>query len=401
MAYKEYLKTAQARLAEIRESGLYKDERVIASPQAAHITLEDGREVINMCANNYLGLANNPDVIKAAHEALDKYGFGCASVRFICGTQTIHKQLEAAISKFLKTEDTILYGACFDANGGLFECLLKEGDAIISDELNHASIIDGVRLCKATRYRYKNNNMEDLEAKLKEARAAGAKNIMIFTDGSFSMDGVIADLKGICDLADKYDALVGFDECHSTGCLGATGRGTHEYCGVMDRVDIITGTLGKGISGGSGGFTSGKKEIIELLRQQSRPYLFSNSIAPAIIGGALKALELLEKDPSFVQRIQENTKFWREGLTKAGFNVVPGTHPVTPVMLGDARLAQEYSRRLLAKGIYATGFFYPVVPKGKARIRTQITAGHTRADLEKALAAFIEVKNELAAEGIQ
>ena len=397
MSYKTYKQTVEARIAEIRESGLYKEERVIASPQAAHIRLEDGREVINMCANNYLGLADNKDVVKAAHEALDKYGFGCASVRFICGTQTIHKQLEAALSKFLGTEDTILYGACFDANGGLFECLLKEGDAIISDELNHASIIDGVRLCKATRYRYKNNNMADLEEKLKEARAAGAKNIMVFTDGSFSMDGVIADLKGICDLADKYDALVGFDECHSTGCLGATGRGTHEHCGVMDRIDVITGTLGKGISGGSGGFTSGKKEIIDLLRQQSRPYLFSNSIAPAIVGGALKALEILENDPSFVKRIQENTKFWREGLTKAGFNIIAGTHPVTPVMLGDARVAQEYSRRLLEHGIYASGFFYPVVPKGKARIRTQITAGHTIADLQKALDAFIAVREEVGA----
>ncbi len=397
MSYKTFQPSVQQRLTDIRAASLYKEERVIGSPQSAHLVLADGRKVLNFCANNYLGLADNPEVVQAAKDALDTYGFGCASVRFICGTQTIHKQLEDKISSFLGMEDTILYAACFDANGGLFETLLKEGDAVISDELNHASIIDGIRLCKATRYRYKHNNMQDLEAKLSEARAAGAKHVMIFTDGSFSMDGTIADLKSICDLADRFDALVAFDDCHSTGFLGARGRGTHEHCGVMDRVDIITGTLGKAMSGGSGGYTSGRKEIIDLLRQQSRPYLFSNSIAPAIAAGALKAFEILEAHPELVAQVHENTRFWREGLTKLGFNIRPGTHPITPIMLGEARLAQEYSKRLLAHGVYAIGFFYPVVPQNTARIRTQISAGHTRQDLEFALEAFAKVRAEVGA----
>jgi len=384
-----------AELEDIKASGLWKTERVITSEQKNDITLDDGSEVINMCANNYLGLANHPSVIEAAKQSYDQWGFGLSSVRFICGTQTIHKTLEAKVSKFLETEDTILYAACFDANTGLFETILTVGDAVISDELNHASIIDGVRLCKADRYRYKNNDMQDLEAKLKEAKATGARRILITTDGVFSMDGTIAQLDKICDLADKYGAMVHHDDCHAVGFMGSTGRGVHEHCGVMDRVDIITGTFGKALGGASGGYTSGRKEIIEILRQRSRPYLFSNTVAPSICAASIKVLEMLSASNELSNKLKENTKYFRKGMQEAGFDIPNGTHPIVPVMLGDAQLAQEMSKKLLEKGIYAIGFFFPVVPMGKARIRTQISAGHTRSDLDKAIKAFTEVHAEL------
>ncbi|MCW8830517.1 MAG: glycine C-acetyltransferase [Gammaproteobacteria bacterium] len=382
-------------LQEIKDAGLWKHERVISSEQKNDITLADGSEVINMCANNYLGLANNPKVIKAAKESYDQWGFGLSSVRFICGTQSIHKQLEHKVSEFLGMEETILYAACFDANTGLFETILGNEDAVISDELNHASIIDGVRLCKAARFRYKNNDMADLETRLKEAKAGGARRILITTDGVFSMDGTIAQLDKICDLADQYDAMVHHDDCHAVGFMGKTGRGIHEYCGVMDRVDIITGTFGKALGGASGGYTSGRKEIIDMLRQRSRPYLFSNTVAPAICAASLKVLEMLTASTELRDQLAVNTRYFREGMKRAGFDIAEGEHPIVPVMLGDAKLAQEMSKRLLQCGIYAIGFFFPVVPKGKARIRTQISAAHTKADLDKAIAGFAETYAEL------
>jgi len=379
-------------LDEIRQAGLYKAERVITSPQDARICVGDSRNVLNLCANNYLGLAEHPAVVKAAHEALDKWGYGLSSVRFICGTQSIHKQLEAKISEFLGTEDTILYSSCFDANAGLFETLLGAEDAIISDELNHASIIDGVRLCKAQRFRYRNNNRGDLEEKLKEA--AGSRFKMIATDGVFSMDGFIANLPAICDLAERYDALVMVDDSHAVGFMGKRGRGTHEFHNVMGRVDIITGTLGKALGGASGGYASGRKEIIEMLRQRSRPYLFSNSVAPPIVAASLKVLELLSESTALRDQLEANTKFFREGVTRLGFNVLPGSHPIVPIMLGDAALATRFADAMLKKGVYVIGFSYPVVPKGQARIRTQISAAHSREDLEFALEKFSEVKKE-------
>ncbi len=381
-------------LAEISTAGLHKTERVITTPQTAHIAVASGQQVLNLCANNYLGLADHPELIAAAHAALDRWGYGLASVRFICGTQQIHKDLEAALSRFLGTEDTLLYSSCFDANGGVFETLLSTEDAVISDELNHASIIDGVRLCKAQRYRYKNNDLADLEAKLKEADAAKARFKLIATDGVFSMDGTIANLKGICDLADKYDALVMVDDSHAVGFMGQTGRGSHEHCGVMGRVDVFTGTLGKALGGGSGGYTSGREEIIALLRQRSRPYLFSNTIPPAIAGATLKCLELLTASTALRDKLHENTRFYRDGLVKAGLTIKPGTHPIVPIMLGDAALAQKVSARLLEKGIYAIGFFFPVVAQGQARIRTQVSAAHSREDLTFAIEKFAEVKQE-------
>jgi glycine C-acetyltransferase len=384
-----------SQLAAVREAGTYKRERVIATPQGTMIRVADGQPVLNLCANNYLGLAQHPAVAAAAKAALDQWGYGCASVRFICGTQGVHKQLEQKLSEFLVTEDTILYSSCFDANGGLFETLLGEPDAIISDELNHASIIDGVRLCKAQRYRYKNNDMADLEAKLNEADANKARFRMIATDGVFSMDGYIANLTAVCDLADKYHALVMVDDSHAVGFMGKTGRGTPEHCGVMGRVDIITGTLGKALGGASGGYTSGRKEIIELLRQRSRPYLFSNTLAPSITGASLKVLELLTSSTALRDTLEANTRFFREGMAKLGFTILPGTHPICPVMLGDAALATRFADAMLAQGVYVIGFSYPVVPQGKARIRTQISAAHSREDLELALTAFAAVKKEL------
>ncbi len=384
-------------IAGIKEAGLWKTERVIASDQKNDITLADGSNVINMCANNYLGLANHPDVKEAASDSLNTWGFGLASVRFICGTQGIHKTLEERVSRFLGMEDTILYAACFDANTGLFETILGPEDAVISDELNHASIIDGVRLCKAARYRYRNNDMSDLEAQLKAARDKGARRILITTDGVFSMDGTIAQLDKICDLADKYDAMVHHDDCHATGFMGATGRGVHEYCGVMDRVDIITGTFGKALGGGSGGYTSARQEIVDLLRQRSRPYLFSNTLAPSICAASLKVLDMLEASTVLRDRLEENTHYFRAQMQENGFAVPEGDHPIVPVMLGDAVVAQQMSERLLELDIFAIGFFYPVVPQGKARIRVQISAGHTKADLDKAVAAFATARDELAA----
>ena len=382
-------------LAEIKSAGLWKSERVITSDQKNDISLQDGSEVINMCANNYLGLANHPEVIEAAKASFDDWGFGLSSVRFICGTQSVHKTLEAKVSEFLGMEDTILYAACFDANAGLFETILTKEDAVISDELNHASIIDGVRLCKAARYRYKNNDMTDLEDKLKEAKAAGARRILITTDGVFSMDGTIAQLDKVCDLADKYDAMVHHDDCHAVGFLGETGRGTHEYCGVMERVDIITGTFGKALGGASGGYTSARKEIVEMLRQRSRPYLFSNTLAPSICAASLKILEMLSASTALSDRLKENTAYFRAGMAEAGFSIPDGIHPIVPVMLGDAKLAQTMSEKLLERGIFAIGFFFPVVPHGKARIRTQISAAHTKDDLDKAITAFKEIYAEL------
>lgn len=384
-----------AELAEIKDSGLWKTERVITTEQSSDISLDDGSDVINMCANNYLGLANHQSVIEAAKQSYDQWGFGLSSVRFICGTQSIHKTLEAKVSEFLKTEDTILYAACFDANTGLFETILTQEDAVISDELNHASIIDGIRLCKAARYRYKNNDMHDLEDKLKEAKAVGARRILITTDGVFSMDGTIAQLDKICDLADQYDAMVHHDDCHAVGFMGETGRGVHEHCGVMDRVDIITGTFGKALGGASGGYTSGRKEIIEMLRQRSRPYLFSNTLAPSICAASIKVLDMLSKSNELSQILKENTQYFRKGMQAAGFSIPDGIHPIVPVILGDAHLAQEMSKKLLEHGIFAIGFFYPVVAMGKARIRTQISAAHSLSDLDKAITAFTEVYAEL------
>jgi len=374
----------------VRAAGTYKSERTITTPQNANIAT-NGREVINLCANNYLGLADHPTVLEAARNALDEWGYGLASVRFICGTQQIHKELESKLSTFLGTDDTILYSSCFDANGGLFETLLGAEDAVISDSLNHASIIDGVRLCKAQRYRYANNDMADLEAKLQEAQNARFR--LIATDGVFSMDGTIANMKGICDLADKYDALVMMDDSHAVGFLGATGRGTHEHCDVLGRVDIITGTLGKALGGASGGYTSGRKEIVEMLRQRSRPYLFSNSVAPPIVAASLKVLELLGNSTDLRDKLEENTRFFRAGIEKLGYTVLPGEHPIVPIMLGDAALASRLADALLEQGVYVIGFSYPVVPQGKARIRTQISAAHSREDLEFALKAFANVKH--------
>ena len=384
----------QQQLADIRAAGTYKRERVIVTPQGTSIRVSDGQPVLSFCANNYLGLAQHPAVAAAAKEAIDRWGYGCASVRFICGTQGVHKQLEQMLSEFLGTEDTILYGSCFDANGGLFETLLGAEDAIISDELNHASIIDGVRLCKAARFRYLNNDMADLEAKLNEA--ANARFKMIATDGVFSMDGYIANLLAICNLADKYHALVMVDDSHAVGFMGKTGRGTHEHCGVMGRVDIITGTLGKALGGASGGYTSGRKEIIELLRQRSRPYLFSNTLAPSIAGASLSVIDLLTESTTLRDRLEANTKFFRDGMAKLGFTILPGTHPICPVMLGDAALATKFADAMLERGVYVIGFSYPVVPKGKARIRTQISAAHSREDLEFAIQAFGAVKRGLS-----
>ena len=382
-------------LQEIKDAGLFKNERIITTPQAADIKTSEGREVINFCANNYLGLSSHPKVIEAAKKAIDTHGFGMSSVRFICGTQDIHKELEAKISDFLGTEETILYAAAFDANGGVFEPLLGPDDAIISDALNHASIIDGVRLCKAKRFRYANNDMADLEAQLKAADEAGANQKIIVTDGVFSMDGNIAQLDKICDLADMYDALVMTDECHSTGFMGDTGRGVHEYRGCMDRVDIITGTLGKALGGASGGFTSGKKEIIELLRQRSRPYLFSNTLAPSIVGASIAVFDMLKETTALRDKLMENTKYFREKMTAAGFDIKPGIHPITPIMLYDAVLSQQFAEKLLDKGIYVIGFYFPVVPKEQARIRVQISAAHEMHHLDKAINAFTEVGKEL------
>ena len=376
----------------IRKQGLFKNERFISTPQRALISTADGRSVLNFCANNYLGLADHPEVIEAAKEALDRWGFGLASVRFICGTQEIHKQLEKAISHFHATDDTILYSSCFDANGGLFETLLASEDAVISDELNHASIIDGIRLCKAARYRFRHNDMEDLEAKLKDARAARYR--LVATDGVFSMDGTIADLATICDLAERYNALVMVDECHAAGFLGKTGRGTPEQCGVTGRVDIITGTLGKAFGGGSGGYTTGRQKIIDLLRQRSRPYLFSNSLTPSIAAASLKAIEIASRSTELRDRLEAHTRLFRSALTEKGLTIKPGTHPIVPVMIGDAALSQRVADRLLEKGLYVVGFFYPVVPQGTARIRTQVSAGHSRENLQFAIEKFAEVKAE-------
>ena len=397
MSYQSVKQTYTAEIAEIKAAGLWKTERVIASDQKNDITLEGGANVVNMCANNYLGLANNAEVMQAARDSLDEWGFGAASVRFICGTQTIHKTLEERVSRFLGMEDTILYAACFDANTGLFETILGPEDAVISDELNHASIIDGVRLCKAARYRYRNNDMADLEQKLIEAREARARRILITTDGVFSMDGTVAELGKICDLADQYGAMVHHDDCHATGFMGEQGRGVHEYRGVMDRVDIITGTFGKALGGGSGGFTAARQEIVDILRQRSRPYLFSNTLAPAICAASLKVLDMLEASTALRDTLHDNTRYFRDQMQAHGFAVPEGDHPIVPVMLGDAVVAQKMSERLLQLGIYAIGFFYPVVPQGKARIRVQISAGHTREDLDKAVAAFSQAYSGIAA----
>ena len=396
MSFKSAKVSLEKDLNAIKEASLWKTERVIASDQKNQITLEGGTDVINMCANNYLGLANHSEVIQAAKDSFSDWGFGLSSVRFICGTQSIHKKLEHKVSEFLGMEDTILYAACFDANTGLFETILSKDDAVISDELNHASIIDGVRLCKAARFRYKHNDMTDLEAKLIEAKENGARRILITTDGVFSMDGTIAQLDKICDLADKYDAMVHHDDCHATGFIGKTGRGVHEYCDVMDRVDIITGTFGKALGGGSGGFTSGRQEIIDMLRQGSRPYLFSNTVAPSICAASIKVLEMLSNSTELRDHLEKNTNYFRQGMQEAGFNVDDGVHPIVPVMLGDAKLAQKMSVKLLEKGIYAIGFFFPVVPKGKARIRVQISAGHTKGDLDKAIEAFSSTYRDLS-----
>lgn len=385
----------QAEIEAIKEAGLYKKERIITSKQSAAITISTGEEVINFCANNYLGLSAHPEVIQAAKDTLDSHGFGMSSVRFICGTQDIHKELEQKIANFYGTEDTILYAAAFDANGGVFEPLFTEEDAIISDSLNHASIIDGVRLCKAKRFRYENSNMEDLEAKLKEADAAGARFKIIVTDGVFSMDGLVAPLDKICDLADKYDALVMVDECHAAGFIGATGKGTLEAKKVMGRVDIITGTLGKALGGAMGGYTTGKKEIIEILRQRSRPYLFSNSLAPAIVGASIKVFDLISKDTSLRDTLEANTEYFKKGMKAAGFDIIEGDSAIVPVMLYDAKVSQVMADKLLERGIYVIGFFYPVVPKGKARIRVQLSAAHTKAHLDKAIEAFTAVGKEL------
>ena len=397
MSYHAAQRSFAEEIADIKSAGLWKTERVIASDQKNDITLADGAHVVNMCANNYLGLANHPKVKQAASDSLQQWGFGAASVRFICGTQEIHKTLEQRVSRFLGMEDTILYAACFDANTGLYETILGPEDAVISDELNHASIIDGIRLCKAARYRYKNNDMADLEVQLHAAKAAGARRILITTDGVFSMDGTIAQLDVICDLAEKYDAMVHHDDCHATGFMGEQGRGVHEYCNVMDRVDITTSTFGKALGGGSGGYTAGRREIIDLLRQRSRPYLFSNTLTPSICAASLTVLDMLEASTELRDRLHDNTQYFRAQMLAHGFAVPEGDHPIVPVMLGDAVVAQKMSQRLLELGIYAVGFFYPVVPKGKARIRVQISAGHTRENLDKAVAAFSQAQQELVA----
>jgi glycine C-acetyltransferase len=389
----DFEKQLSQTLEEIRAQGLYKTERIITTPQDAHIKVAGGKEVLNMCANNYLGLADHPELIKAAKKALDDHGLGMASVRFICGTQDLHKELEAALTKFLGTEETILYPSAFDANGGLFETLLTENDAIISDDLNHASIIDGIRLCKAQRFRYKHNDMADLEAKLKEASAARFK--LIATDGCFSMDGTIAELKSIVSLAQKYNALTMIDDAHATGFLGPRGRGTHEYRDVMGKIDIITGTLGKALGGASGGFTSGRKKIVDLLRQRSRPYLFSNTVAPPIVAAVLKALEILTKSTELRDKLERNTKYFRDAVTNAGLTIKPGVHPIVPIMIGDAAKSQKFAARMLDKGVYVIGFFYPVVPHGTARVRVQVSAAHSREDLEFAVKAFAETNEEL------
>jgi glycine C-acetyltransferase len=379
-------------LDEIRQLGLYKTERPLSTPQGAHIRTAEGKQVLNLCANNYLGLADHPEVIEAAKAALERWGFGLASVRFICGTQEIHNELETALTRFHRTEATILYGSCFDANGGLFETLLSSQDAVISDELNHASIIDGIRLCKAQRYRYRHGDLNDLEAKLKEAQ--GTRFRLIATDGVFSMDGTIANLKEICDLAEKYSSLVMIDECHAAGFLGKTGRGTPEYHGVMDRIDVITGTLGKALGGGSGGYVTGRQAIVDLLRQRSRPYLFSNSLTPCTVAASIKAIEIASRSTELRDRLEENTQFFRRALEESGLRIRPGTHPIVPVMIGDALLSQKVANRLLALGIYVVGFFYPVVPQGTARIRTQVSAAHTREDLQFAIQKFAQVREE-------
>jgi glycine C-acetyltransferase len=391
--YGKIQRDLQERVVKIQQAGLFKRERVIEGPQQADISVENGTSVLNLCANNYLGLANHPAVVEAAQQALKDWGYGLASVRFICGTQSIHKQLEQRLSAFLGTEDSILYGSCFDANGGLFETLLEPEDAVISDELNHASIIDGIRLCKAAKFRYRNGDMEDLESKLKDA--ANARYRLIATDGVFSMDGYIARLGTICDLADKYDALVMVDDSHAVGFVGDNGRGTPELCGVEGRIDIVTGTLGKALGGASGGYTSGRKEIIDLLRQRSRPYLFSNSVAPPIVAASLKVLDLVTESPSLRKRLHDNTRLFREDMTRAGFDILPGDHPIVPVMFGDAALAARTAELLLSKGIYVIAFSYPVVPLGKARIRTQISAAHTREELQFAVTKFAEAKAEI------
>ena len=392
-AFRDHLRQT---LAGIEQAGLYKHERLIATPQQAHLRTADGRAVLNFCANNYLGLSAHPAVIAAAHAALDRWGYGLSSVRFICGTQEIHRELETKLSAFLGTDETILYSSCFDANGGVFETLLTAEDAVISDELNHASIIDGIRLCKAQRFRYKNCDLADLEAKLRAADAAQARFKLIVTDGVFSMDGYIAPLREICDLADRYGALVMVDDSHAVGFMGATGRGTHEHCGVLGRIDILSGTLGKALGGASGGYLSGRREIIDLLRQRSRPYLFSNSLAPAITAASITALDLLSASTELRDRLAANTAFFRAGLAAAGLTLRPGTHPIVPVMLGDAALSQRFAAAMLERGVYVVGFFYPVVPQGAARIRTQVSAAHSRADLESAIAAFAAVKYALA-----
>lgn len=392
--YDQFKSHLVSELATLRDAGLYKSERIISTPQNTRIQVAGAAPVLNLCANNYLGLAQHLEVRDAAHDGLNKWGYGLASVRFICGTQTLHKELEQKISEFLGTEDTILYTSCFDANGGLFETLLGPDDAIISDELNHASIIDGVRLCKARRFRYKNNNMADLETQL--TQAADARFRLIATDGVFSMDGTIANLSPLCDLADKHNALVMIDDSHAVGFMGTHGYGTHEHCGVMGRVDIITGTLGKALGGASGGYTSGRKEIIEMLRQRSRPYLFSNTVAPAIAAGSIKALEILTRSTELRDRLESNTRFFRDGMTRLGFNIVPGTHPIVPIMLGDAALAAKVAEAMLARGVYVVGFSYPVVPQGKARIRTQVSAAHSEEDLAFAMQQFAAVRKDLA-----
>ena len=397
--YKKLQPVLQKEIENIQQAGLYKKERIITTPQGAIIKTSDGAEVINFCANNYLGLSSHPRVIEAAKRAIDTHGFGMSSVRFICGTQDIHKELEEKISNFLGTEDTILYAAAFDANGGVFEPLFGAEDAIISDELNHASIIDGVRLCKAMRYRFKHNDMSDLEKQLEDAKAAGAKQMIVVTDGAFSMDGTIAQLDKICALADRYEALVMTDECHSTGFIGKTGRGVPEYRGVMGKVDIITGTLGKALGGASGGFTSGRKEIIELLRQRSRPYLFSNTLAPSITGASIEVFNMLEETTIFRDTLEKNTKYFRKEMTEAGFDIKPGEHPIVPIMLYEASLAQKFAEQLLKKGIYVIGFFFPVVAKGQARIRVQLSAAHNQQQLDKAIQAFTEVGRELGVIG--
>jgi len=397
--YEKLQPVLKKEIENIRQAGLYKNERIISTPQGAVIKTTNGSEVINFCANNYLGLSSHPRVVEAAKRAIDSHGFGMSSVRFICGTQDIHKELEEKISTFLGTEDTILYAAAFDANGGIFEPLFGAEDAIISDELNHASIIDGVRLCKAMRYRFKHNDMADLEKQLDDARAAGAKQIIIVTDGAFSMDGTIAQLDKICALADRYQALVMTDECHATGFIGKTGRGVPEYRGVMGKIDIITGTLGKALGGASGGFTSGRKEIIEMLRQRSRPYLFSNTLAPSITGASIEVFNMLSETTELRDRLEKNTMYFRKAMTEAGFDIKPGEHPIVPIMLYEAALAQEFADRLLSKGIYVIGFFFPVVAKGQARIRVQLSAAHTQDHLQKAIKAFTEVGKELGVIG--